>query len=145
MVYPLAMMEILLAYKTTLLWLSALSLFFFLFSLAALPWILARIPETFFLDLARDGGGVRKNKPLSPGKMVLAVMKNLAGLILLAGGIIMLFIPGQGLLTMLAGLLLIDFPGKKKLLLILASQPGIQKGTNWIRAKKGVPPLRFPG
>jgi hypothetical protein len=54
----------------------------------------------------------------------------------------MLFLPGQGLLTMLIGLMLIWFPGKYRLEKWLVHQPGILKGINWFRGKRGNLPLR---
>ncbi len=40
--------------------------------------------------------------------------RNLYGGLLIIAGVIMLFTPGQGLLTLLAGFLLLDFPGKRR-------------------------------
>jgi hypothetical protein len=141
------MMEMVLAYKTALVWLSILSLLFFIFSLAALPWVVARIPVDYFMGLARGTGRVgasKKSRPASPVKMAGMLVKNMVGMVLIAGGIIMLFIPGQGLLTILAGMMLMDFPGKRTLILGLAGFESIQRGINWIRKKRGVPPLQFP-
>jgi len=71
----------------------------------------------------------------------LLIGKNLLGTILLAGGIIMLFMPGQGLLTMAMGLLLLDYPGKFALERRVARQHAVLSGLNWLRAKTGSPPL----
>ena len=54
---------------------------------------------------------------------------------------IMLILPGQGLLTMMVGLVLSDYPGKKAFeKKIIASEP-ILKTINWSRKKSGVKPL----
>jgi hypothetical protein len=55
----------------------------------------------------------------------------------------MLFIPGQGLLTMLIGLMLIWFPGKYRLEKRIIHRPGVLKGINWLRKKRGNLPLRI--
>ena len=71
----------------------------------------------------------------------MLIGKNLLGAILLAGGLIMLFVPGQGLLTMAMGLLLLDYPGKFALERRVARQRSVQSGLNWLRARAGAPPL----
>jgi hypothetical protein len=75
--------------------------------------------------------------------MTLLIAKNAFGAILLLGGIIMLFVPGQGLLTIAMGLLLLDYPGKFHLEQRLASNAKILNGLNWLRAKAGTAPLRI--
>ncbi len=54
----------------------------------------------------------------------------------------MLFLPGQGLLTILAGILILDFPGKYKLEHYLISKPVVLDSLNWIRRRHNVPNLR---
>ncbi len=143
-VYPGTMVEMILAYKAVLIWISGLSLFFFLFSLAAVPWLVARIPEVYFRDLALDDGAANSRGGFR-GDLAVKGLKNAVGLILVIVGIVMLFVPGQGLLTILTGMVLLDFPGKKKMVMFLVRHRGIQHGLNWIRRKKGVAPLIFPG
>jgi hypothetical protein len=67
--------------------------------------------------------------------------KNLIGYGLILAGILMLLLPGQGILTMITGLLLIDYPGKFRLERQIARQPAILKSLNWLRAKAQKPPL----
>ena len=43
------------------------------------------------------------------------ILKNILGYILILLGVAMLFLPGQGLLSIAVGILFINFPGKKKL------------------------------
>jgi len=71
----------------------------------------------------------------------LIVAKNLLGLVLLIMGILMLVLPGQGLLTILFGIALIDFPGKYKLERHLISYPKVLNSINWIRKKANKKPL----
>ena len=134
------MLDFFMTYQAILMWISVISLACFLLSLAAVPWMVARIPVTYFSDLAREKGGAER-----PGwHPVLRVVKNLAGAGLFAMGIIMLFIPGQGLLTMLAGLLLLDFPGKTAGVIFLTRKKKVQSALNWIRQRRGAEPLKFP-
>ena len=74
--------------------------------------------------------------------MVL-IIKNLIGIFLLVGGIMMLVLPGQGLLTMLTGFLFIDYPGKFKIEQKIVAWPSILNSLNWIRSRSNKPPLRI--
>jgi hypothetical protein len=53
----------------------------------------------------------------------------------------MLFLPGQGLLTMVAGLLMMDYPGKFALERKIALTPSILSKLNWLRSTVNRPPL----
>ena len=140
MVYLCAMTGMFFQYQTMLAWVSGISLLLFAGSLAAVPWLLAKMPQDYFEKLADHRPAAR----LSMGGWLLRIMKNGLGLLLFGMGVVMLFIPGQGLLTMLVGLVLLDFPGRHRLLLRLASAKKVQAALNWIRIRKGVPPFRFP-
>jgi hypothetical protein len=76
--------------------------------------------------------------------MILRALKNLLGLLFLLSGLVMLFIPGQGILTILLGLSLLDFPGKPEIQLRLLRMPKVQKLIQWIRKKAKQPPLLIP-
>ena len=56
----------------------------------------------------------------------------------------MLALPGQGLLTIFMGLMLMNFPGKRSLELRIIRIPSILKSVNWMRAKADHPPLNLP-
>jgi hypothetical protein len=73
------------------------------------------------------------------------VLKNALGVVLLLGGIVMLFLPGQGLLTMFLGIVLMDFPGKFRLERYLISRGPVLKSINWIRRKAEVSELETDG
>ena len=74
------------------------------------------------------------------------VARNLAGLLLIAVGVVLSVpgIPGQGLLTVLVGVLLVDFPQRRKLERALLRRPGVLPTLNRLRARFGRPPLRPP-
>src|SRR5690606_12023896 len=69
------------------------------------------------------------------------VAKNLGGLIVLMAGVVMLFTPGQGVLSVLIASILIDYPGKFKVERYLVSRPGVLRAINWLRRRRGRPPL----
>jgi hypothetical protein len=49
----------------------------------------------------------------------------------------MLVTPGQGILTLLIGLMLMNFPGKYHVERWLVMRPGVMRGMNWLRARRG--------
>jgi len=69
------------------------------------------------------------------------VAKNIAGLVLVIAGIIMLIGPGQGILTILIGLVLMDIPGKRPFEARIIKQPTVPAVVNNLRAKYNKPPL----
>jgi hypothetical protein len=69
----------------------------------------------------------------------------LIGCVLLLAGIAMLVLPGQGILTMLIGVSLMDIPGKRKLERRLIGRPAVLRTINKIRAKFGREPLVVNG
>ena len=76
-----------------------------------------------------------------PKSPVLRVLRNLLGVVLVLLGVAMLLLPGQGLLTLLVGILLVDFPGKHRLVARLLSRPKVLGVVNKLRAHKNAPPL----
>jgi len=73
------------------------------------------------------------------------VGKNIAGVLLVALGIILSLpgVPGQGLLTVLLGIMLLDFPGRTRLEQKLLSRPSIVNAINSLRGRFGKPPLQL--
>jgi hypothetical protein len=72
--------------------------------------------------------------------------KNAVGAIFVFAGFLMLFLPGQGILTMLIGITMLDFPGKRKLEAKMIGQPAVLNAINGMREKFGKPPLTIaPG
>lgn len=71
------------------------------------------------------------------------VGKNLLGLVLVVVGIMLSLpgVPGQGLLTVLVGILLLDIPGKRRLELRLVKRPAIKGTIDKLRARFGRPPI----
>ena len=72
------------------------------------------------------------------------ILKNTVGALLLVVGIAMLVLPGQGILTILMGLMLSDVPGKRRLELWLVKRPPVLRALNWMREKGGKEPFELP-
>jgi len=53
-------------------------------------------------------------------------------------------VPGPGVVTILIGLSLMSFPGKRKLEMRILRAGPVLSGINWMRAKAGRPELRMP-
>jgi hypothetical protein len=73
------------------------------------------------------------------------VGKNLLGAVLIVAGLLMLVVPGQGLLTIAVGLALTDFPGKFRLERWIVKRPSVWRTINWLRRRAGREPLERPG
>ena len=74
-------------------------------------------------------------------RLIALGVKNVVGWFLLLGGIAMLVLPGQGLLTILIGVSLMDFPGKRAIERKLVSRPLVLQAINRIRQRFDRPPL----
>jgi hypothetical protein len=122
----------------TLVTLTALSVVFFVGSLIAIPFILVRLPTDFF-DTRVPRRWMEDHHPVL--RLLGHVVKNMVGAIFLFAGFLMLFLPGQGILTMLIGTTMLDFPGKRKLEARMIGQPAVLNTINNMRQKFGKPPL----
>jgi len=131
--------NILLNYKNELIILAWSSAILLIISLAIIPFIIIKIPENYFHEHHRVRVSKNSNHPLIA--QILTGLKNLLGLILVIVGILMLILPGQGILTILIGLFLMNFPGKYHIERKIVSFPRVLKSLNWIRAKANQAPL----
>ena len=111
----------------------------FLLSLVIVPIIIVRIPDDYFRRSERKIHPWAKHHPILRCSLVIG--KNILGLVLLIMGILMLVLPGQGLLTMLFGIALMDFPNKYRLERRIVQIPSVLKSINWIRKKAKHKPL----
>ena len=120
------------------LYLSGLSTIFFLLSLMGLSWLISIIPHNYFVDKKRVSLIKMKN-PLM--WLPIIIIKNSIGLVLILCGILMLILPGQGVLTIITGLIFLDYPGKFRFERSLVRNKLILNSMNWIRRKLDKPDL----
>jgi hypothetical protein len=109
-------------------------------SLVAVALVVVRIPSTYFVG--DDPPPVWADRhPFIRWPAV--ILKNLLGVTLVALGALMSVpgVPGQGLLTILIGAMLIDLPGKRKAEKWLLRRRGVLSAINRVRARYGRPPL----
>ena len=124
------------------LWAGGLSLAGVVGTVIGVPWVLARLPRDYFNQPRRAVWREYADEP--PLALVLGVLKNVLGVLLVLLGLLMLFTPGQGLVTLLVGLLLMNFPGKYQLERWLVGRPGVMNALNWLRRRGGHPPFDPP-
>ena len=134
-----SLLEILEAYRSLIIWFGSISLFIFLFSLLTIKWLVALIPEDYFIN--RKISKVRSNNPAL--WYIVLIVKNMIGYSLVLGGIMMLVLPGQGVFTIIIGLMLSNYPGKYAIEKKFIAIPSILKSINWLRNKSNKPPLNL--
>ena len=110
----------------------------FTLSLVIVGIVMVKIPENYFSSHYQHDFLPNSSWLTRWGAVV---GKNIAGLILVIAGIVMLVGPGQGVLTILIGLILMDIPGKRPLEAKLIKRPIILAAVNNFRAKYNKPPL----
>lgn len=124
-------------HEALLFWLGVLSIGSLLLVGALLPIILVRMPADYFVREHDPGHGPRRVVD-----WVWHIGKNVLGAVFILAGIAMLVLPGQGLLTILIGFLMMDLPGKRRLERWLICRPGVLKVLNEMRRKRGREPLQ---
>ena len=122
-------------YQGLLLWVGLGSLGLFIISLLLLPWLIRRIPADYFKRSQPEGWALL----VRPQTLI----RNLIGVLIVIAGFIMLVLPGQGILTILIGIAVMQFPGKRAVERWLVMRPGVLKAINWIRAQAKIQPLQL--
>jgi len=117
--------------------LSVFSLVTCVVSLVVASWAVRRLPADYLLhepELARG----------SQGPSLVLIARNLAGGVLVLLGLVLIPLPGQGVLTILAGLALMDFRGKRRVEHWLMLRPAVFAAINLSRVRAGRPRLALP-
>jgi hypothetical protein len=109
-------------------------------SFGAIAIVMVKIPANYFSS--------HYNQDFMPNSSFLVrwgavILKNILGVFLIGLGILLSLpgVPGQGLLTILLGLIMIDIPGKRPLEAKIIKRPTILSAINILRAKYNKPPL----
>jgi len=111
-----------------------------LFSFASIAIVMVKIPENYF--------STHYQQDFLPGSPWIVrwgavIAKNIFGFFLVILGIILSLpgVPGQGVLTILLGLIMLDIPGKRPLEARIIKRPTILTAVNDLRARYKKPPL----
>ncbi len=123
-------------------WIAIISLLSLIIGYISMRMFVVRIPVDYFSHHKRHTISDETRHPVVI--LMLAGLKNLLGIFLILAGIIMLFTPGQGLLSILFGLMVMNYPGKYRLECWIINRPLIINTINRMRKKKGYPPLQPP-
>ena len=123
-------------YHQYFVWVGVVSFVVFVASLLLTPILLGKIPQDYFVHTNQH-----KVEINHLGHLIIVVIRSLVGFVLLIAGIIMLVTPGQGIISILLGLFLMEFPGKRKLELKLINHEPTFKALNWLRGKANKDPF----
>lgn len=104
-------------------------------------YILTTVPPDYFQSKHKPFEEWRESKPAV--WWTLMITKNLVGVLLIVVGLIMFVTPGQGVLTLLFGVALVDVPGKQKLIRKIIERKRVSRIINRMRARANQPPLEF--
>jgi hypothetical protein len=109
-------------------------------SFVAIAIVMVNVPPTYF--------SIHHRRQFLAGRhwlvrSSLIVIKNLAGLVLVVLGIFLSFpgVPGQGILTILLGLIMLDIPGIRTIELLIIRQQRVLAAINALRSRYKKPPL----
>lgn len=130
------------SYTTLFEGLGLLSLATFLLSLLLIPFLISRASVDYFLIHATIVEQRHKRHPALA--FTIKIIRNCLGCVLCLAGFMMLFLPGQGVITILIGVSLLDVRGRQRVMNALIHRPSLQHALNWIRQKTGKPPFNFP-
>ena len=108
----------------------------FVISLVFTPFLVSKIPHDYFTNAK-----YHKLEIKHFGHIVAVVGRSALGLALVFLGFVMLFTPGQGILAIIVGLFLMEFPGKKRLEYKIIQNEVTFKALNWMRKKFKQPPF----
>lgn len=111
-------------------------------SLGIVSLVLVKLPADHFRKNHKEKFWAGRSPVL---RIAAVVGKNILGWFLVAVGIVLSLpgVPGQGLLTILLGVMLVDFPGKHRLEQKLLHRPSIKNSINKLRARFGKRPLEL--
>lgn len=114
----------------------------FLINLAIVSIILVKLPADHFAKNRKTKFWSGPRPAIHAAKVI---GKNIAGVLLVGLGVLLSLpgVPGQGLLTILLGVMLLDFPGRDRLEQKLLSKPSIVNTINNLRGRFGKPPLEL--
>jgi hypothetical protein len=122
---------------------AGISLLLTLIYLVLIYLFILNISPDYFLSRRPSEGTLRFRHPLV--RITFRVLKNLLGALFVGLGLALLLLPGQGLITVLIGISMLEFPGKRRLELNIIRRRPVLKAVNWLRTRAGRPPLRVDG
>ncbi len=118
--------------------LAAASITLLAITILATPWAVSRLPSDYLLRRLES----RISRGL--GRKLLSIVRGFIGLVVVLVGLIMMITPGPGVVMILLGISIAEFPGKNRLLVYLATRPNVLASLNWMRRRHDKPPFIHP-
>ena len=114
----------------------------FVVATGVVSFVVVKLPATYFHP-EHDREVLKDKHPTIRWAGIIG--KNLAGVLLIVLGVVMSMpgIPGPGLVTILFGVMLVDFPGKQRLEYKIVSRPSVLKTINNLRERFGKEPMKL--
>lgn len=131
--------QLLLFLNENAVWLVTASVLSLIVGVLFLPYFITRIPVDYFSHPHRHYMSASSRHPLI--RLIIMGIKNLLGIVFIVAGLLMLFLPGQGFLMLLVGLVVMNYPGKFALERWMIQRPYVLPAVNWLRMKYDHPPL----
>lgn len=128
------MLDFFIKNQDILIYLGIGSFIFFIIMILITPWLVGKIPYDYFVN---DKYSMKSASKIT--KFIVNPIRNIFGLILFILGFIMLFTPGQGIITILLAVLVMRFPYKRELEQKIIANKNILKALNWLRDKNNKP------
>jgi len=109
-------------------------------SFVSIAIVMVKIPENYFSSHYTRDFLPNSSWAVRWGAVIL---KNILGVFLVILGVLLSLpgVPGQGVLTILLGLIMLDIPGKRPLEARIINRPAILSAINKLRDRYGKPPL----
>lgn len=113
-----------------------------LLSFLAIGIVMVKIPANYFSSHYKQDFLPNSHWTVRWGA---TIAKNIAGVILIILGLLLSLpgVPGQGILTILLGLIFLDIPGKRPLEARIINRPMVRVAINNLRARYNKPPLEL--
>lgn len=109
-------------------------------SLVIIPAIVVRLPSDYFMHERRMLPPWVERRPFV--RYLVVGGKNMIGVVLILASIAGFLLPGLGVVTLIIGFVLLDFPGKFRVMKWLVGKPFIHRPLNWIRRRRGREPIQ---
>ncbi len=135
------MSELIQTNETVFWWLAVTSIVAFFATLIIVPWFVIRIPSDYFSNsnIERRKTPWSNQHPLV--QRILLVGRNVLGYVFIVVGTAMLVLPGPGILTIVVGIILLNFPGKYRLERWMVERRPVLFSINWLRQRAKKTPI----
>ena len=137
------MLQFMETHEELIIWVSTISFLTFIGTLISIPLIIIKLPSDYFIKDKNLAHRFCEDRPLL--RIILVGLKNIFGLIFLIMGFLMLFIPGQGMITMLIGFSMLDFINMRGPVYKVVKRPSVYKFINRIRENAGKKSIELRG